>query len=304
MFQVESKSGLREWKDVKVVKIVNFATKILFIHPPGCHYNGKCGKSYLIYFSIFWIFFMLANMHELFVRRLKFYSFMVPSMAILEASFHVCLIIANFSASVDFIFLRRDTKIKIQMSLNKVEKLCFQLSGTPVKYEEKKITWTFITIMTLVFGCIFLTTYYMMWLFGLGINFYSLMTCNVFYISLLIFQLYLDLFRLEHLLKFMNSCMEDYMKVKVSVWTVYTRPRKNYFKRFVEIYSEIMDTFATMNYLYGFHFLMIILNVAIMVLHFSNFSLKILLSFLNVPINQFTLITDAFLIASFTVSIF
>lgn len=279
-------------------------SKILCLQPPKLRSNGKYGKTYLIYFSLLWIFLILANMHELFVRRLVFYSVMAPSMAILEAAFHICLVIANFSASVDFILVRRDAKVKIQTTLNRIEKLCFQYSGTPVVYEENKINRTFIIIMTLVLGCVLLTTTYMIWLLRSVINCYSLMTTDVFCISLLAFQLYLDIFRLEHLLLFMNGYLEDRIKGKVSVWIVNVWPRNNKIKRFIEIYSEILDTFETMNNLCGFHFLTIILNVAVMVLHFSSFSLKILVGFPSIPINVFTLTTDAFLIASFTVSIF
>ncbi|XP_018577467.1 uncharacterized protein LOC108915813 [Anoplophora glabripennis] len=186
---------------------------------------------------------------------------MVASIVVLEAAFHVCLVIANFSASMDFIILRRNSKMEIEAMLDKIEKQCVRN--------------------------IF--------------SYYSMMSSNIFYISLLSFKLYLDLFRTEHLLKVMNNYMEERMKKKSAVWTVSTiRPRKSNLKIFIEIYSELLETFGRMNSLYGFHFLTIILNVTVMVLHFSNFSLKVAAQRSGRPFNPFTLITDAFLIAAFT----
>lgn len=303
MFVNETKTNLREWKDIKVVKLVNFMTKIICLNPPKFLSSGKNKVLYSIYFCLFWIIEFLANYHELFIRRYIFYSVMATSMVILEAGFHVCLVIANFSASMDFIIFRRNSKLKITAMLDNIEMHCFRHLVISIKYDERKITRIFITIMTLVLGCIILTTAYMVSIFRNIFSYYSMMSSNIFYISLLSFQLYLDLFRLEHLLKVMNNYMEDCMTGGCAIWTVSAiKPRKSNFKRFVDVYSEILEVFERMNGLYGFHFLTIILNVAVMVLHFSSFSLKVLVN-KSGPINVFTLITDAFLIASFTVSI-
>ncbi|KAJ8975257.1 hypothetical protein NQ317_012473 [Molorchus minor] len=239
---------------------------------------------------------VITNVFGLYEKYTLFYANMPLSVALLEAAFNIFVFISNIMASFDFIFFRNKRLVDINVTCNRLEKICHIYFKDALKHNRQQMMWVFISTTFLGVSCASLTITYFALFIGVLCRAYFGMSFDILQMGTLALKLYTDLAGTRDLLKALNKSLKYCLYPKFSTMVGQkTRLEEDRAKILIRTYSELFDVLENMNSVYGFHFLTIILNLFYI---FCNFALKLIVS--SRPATFFTLLTTGSIIVACT----
>ncbi|KAJ8951524.1 hypothetical protein NQ318_000221 [Aromia moschata] len=162
------------------------------------------------------------------------------SVALLEATFNILVFASNLLASIDFVLLRNSKMVDLVSIRNRLERMCCLYFRDNLKYDEKEIIFTFVSVTSLVTFCIF--SHYDIHDNTFGVHGQNLCRDDFRY-STYVGVIYIDLVATRCLLRALKKSMKGCAYPKIATWiTTGSGLERNRGKVLIQVYAELFDS--------------------------------------------------------------